>query len=145
MENETLDMTDFDIVTRHLIMEKDLNPDGHLFGGTMLAWLDEATAVYVMEKIGYTDFVTVGLEDVYFRAPGHRGDIITIYSRIIRTGSSSVTAESKAINHELTSGRNREIITCRFTYVCLKNHKSFAYFDSPEYEAWLKEERMNRL
>lgn len=145
MENETLDMADFDIVTRHLIMEKDLNPDGHLFGGTMLAWLDEATAVYVMEKIGYTDFVTVGLEDVYFRAPGHRGDIITIYSRIMRTGSSSITAESKAINHELTSGRNREIITCRFTFVCLKDHKAYAYFDSPEYEAWLKEERMNRL
>ena len=145
MQNDELDLTNFDIVTRHLIMEKDLNPDGHLFGGTMLAWLDEATAVYVMEKIGYTDFVTVGLEDVYFRAPGHRGDIITIYSRVVRTGSSSITAESKAINHELTSGRNREIITCRFTFVCLKDHKAYAYFDSPDYDTWLKEERMNRL
>jgi acyl-CoA hydrolase len=128
---------DFEVVTRHMVMEKDLNPEGHLFGGAMLAWLDEATAVYVMERIGFTNFVTVALEDVAFKAPGHRGDIITVYSRIVRTGASSVTAETRAINHELDSGLDREIITCRFTFVCLKDHRAYPYFRSPEYRAWI--------
>lgn len=131
----------FDIVTRHLIMEKDLNAEGHLFGGAMLAWLDEATGVYVMEKIGYPDFVTVGLDDVYFKAPGHRGDIITIYCRIVKTGASSITAETKAVNHELRTGVDREIITCHFTFVCLKDHKAYPYFKSPEYRNWLKRQQ----
>ncbi|HNR31271.1 MAG TPA: acyl-CoA thioesterase [Candidatus Hydrogenedentes bacterium] len=131
----------FDIVTRHLVMEKDLNPEGHLFGGAMLAWLDEATGIYVMEKIGYPDFVTVGLDNVYFKAPGHRGDIITIYSRIVKTGASSVTAETKAVNHELHSGADREIITCRFTFVCLKEHQAYPYFKSPEYRVWQEKQR----
>lgn len=126
----------YEVVTRHMVMEKDLNPEGHLFGGAMLAWLDEATAVFVMEQIGFTNFVTVALEDVAFKAPGHRGDIITVYSRIVRTGASSVTAETRAINHEPHSGLDREIITCRFTFVCLKDHKAYPYFHSPEYRAW---------
>ena len=40
----------FDLVTRHLVIERDLNPAGNLFGGTMLAWLDEATALPEAER-----------------------------------------------------------------------------------------------
>jgi acyl-CoA thioesterase YciA len=135
-------LNEFSIVTRHMIMEKDLNPEGHLFGGAMLAWLDEATGIYVLEQIGYPNFVTVALHDVYFRAPGHRGDCITIYSRIVKTGASSVVAETRAINHELMTGRDREIITCRFTFVCLKDHKAYRYFTTPEYQAWLERKKL---
>ena len=56
----------FQIVTRHLVMEKDLNYHGNLYGGTMLAWLDESSALFVMESIGYTNFVTAGMENVRF-------------------------------------------------------------------------------
>lgn len=139
--HEKVPLSDFDIVTRHMIMEKDLNPEGHLFGGAMLAWLDEATGIYVLEQIGYPNFVTVALDDVYFKAPGHRGDCITIYSRIVKTGSSSVIAETRAINHELMTGKDREIITCRFTFVCLKEHRSYPYFTTPEYQAWLERKK----
>ena len=31
----------FEIVTRHLILDRDLNHFGNLFGGTLLHWLDE--------------------------------------------------------------------------------------------------------
>lgn len=127
---------DLDLVTRHLVMEKDLNPDGHVFGGAMLAWLDEAMAVYTMEHIGFTDFVTVALDEVNFKSPGHRGDIITIYARILKIGTSSITVEARAINHEIGSGLDRDIITCKFTFVCLKDHKAYPYFKSPEFAAW---------
>ena len=136
--DDTPSLDEFDIVTRHMIMEKDLNPEGHLFGGAILSWLDEATGIYVLEQIGYPNFVTVALDDVYFRAPGHRGDVITIYSRIVKTGASSVVAETRAINHELMTGNDREIITCRFTFVCLKEHKAYPYFTTPEYQVWLQ-------
>jgi acyl-CoA thioesterase YciA len=137
--SDTAPLSEFDVVTRHMVMERDINPAGHLFGGAMLAWLDEATAVYVMERIGFSDFVTVALEDVRFQAPGHRGDIITIYSRIVATGRSSITAETCAINHELQTGKDREIITCRFTFVCLKDHEPYPYFQSEAYAQWVRQ------
>ncbi len=128
----------FEVVTRHLVMEKDLSSYGHLFGGVMLAWLDEASALYVMEQIGYADFVTVSLDNVDFKAPGNSGDAIVIYSRIARRGRSSVCAETKAFAQDAATGTKREIITCKFTFVCLKNEKPYPYFQSDEYKAWLE-------
>ena len=128
----------FDVVTRHLVMEKDLNPAGNLFGGTMLAWLDEATAVFVTERIGYTDFVTVAMDDVRFRAPGLCGNIITVYSRIVKTGRTSVTAESKAFVEQPATDERHEMINCTITYVCMKNREKYAYFESEQYAQWLR-------
>lgn len=130
--------SEYAIATRHMVMERDLNPFGHLFGGTMLAWLDEGAALYVMEQIGYRDFVTVSMDNVVFRAPGHRGDAIQILCRVLKTGRSSMVVEAKAVSHEASSGSVREIITCRITYVCLKDDRPYAYFQSEEYRRWLE-------
>ncbi|MCP4641930.1 MAG: acyl-CoA thioesterase [bacterium] len=132
----------YDIVTRHLVMERDLNAAGSLYGGAILAWLDEAAAVYVMEQIGYRDFVTVAMDNVYFKAPAYRGDLVTFHSRISRIGSSSVTAEVCAYVHEPVSGSQHETIACTVTFVCLKDRKTYPYFQSDEYRDWL--ERRNR-
>ena len=47
-------------------MEKHLNAQGNMFGGVVLAWLDEAAALYTMEKIRYTNIVTVSMDNVNF-------------------------------------------------------------------------------
>jgi acyl-CoA hydrolase len=129
---------EYEVATRHMVMERDLNPFGHLFGGTMLAWLDEGAALYLMERIGYSNFVTVSMDDVVFKAPGHRGDAIQVLCRIVRTGRSSVTVQAKAVVHIASSGAVSEVITCEITYVCLKDDVPYAYFQSEEYMKWLE-------
>jgi len=126
----------FEVVTRHLVMDRDLNAAGHLFGGAMLAWLDEATTTFVMEKTGYTDLVTVGMDDVNFRALAHRGDIVAVYCRVAKTGRSSITIDVKAFDHDAATGDKREVISCTVTCVCLKDHKPYAYFTSDAYAKW---------
>lgn len=128
---------DFEPITRHLVMERDLNAFGNLFGGTLLAWMDEGSAIYVMEKIGYANFVTVSLDDVTFRAPAKRGDAVIISSRILKTGSSSITLQTKAEVHEPTTERRQEIINCKIVFVCLRDGKPYSYFASDEYRNWL--------
>lgn len=128
----------FEIATRHLVMEKDLNYFGNLFGGAVLAWLDEGTAAFLIEKIGFANFVTVVMEDVYFKTPAHRGDALVIYCKILETGRSSVTVSTKAFVHLPVTGEKREIIACRFKFVCLKDGKPYSYFRSKEYADWIK-------
>jgi acyl-CoA thioesterase YciA len=130
--------TEFEVATRHMVMERDLNPFGHLFGGTILAWVDEGAALYLMEKIGYRDFVTVNLDDVNFKAPGQRGDAIQILCRVVRTIHSSVVVQARAVSHTASTGAVREIINCVITYVCLKNDEPYAYFQSDEYRKWIE-------
>ena len=135
-EPETENGSSFEIVTRHIVMERDLNAFGNLFGGIMLAWLDEASALYVMDKIGFADFVTVSLDNVNFRTPARRGDAVVLYSRIQKVGRSSITIQSRALVHEPVTGKKEEIIDCRITFVCLKDGKPFAYFETPAYRRW---------
>lgn len=128
----------FEIVTRHIVMERDLNAFGNLFGGVMLAWLDEGSALYVMEAIGYADFVTVSMDNVSFRAPARRGDAVVIYCRTVKTGRSSITIETRAFVHEPGTGTKREVINCLITFVCLHDGRPYPYFESDEYRSWSK-------
>lgn len=122
-----------ELVTQHFIMAKDLNAYGNLFGGKVLAWLDEAGAVFVIQKINYTNIVTVAMDEVTFRNAAHLGDIIQIYAEIIHTGKSSITVrvEAKTNYTELhkDSSSFLVIIDCKITYVCLgENGRPFPFF-----------------
>lgn len=124
----------FQIVTRHLVMEKDLNYHGNLYGGTMLAWLDESSALFVMESIGYTNFVTAGMENVRFKSPARSGEAVVFYCRTADLGRSSITVQTRAFVHDPLSDRKDEIINCSITFVCLRDGKPFPYFESDDYK-----------
>lgn len=138
MPNQPLRPSDYDIVTRHIVMERDLNAFGNLFGGIMLAWLDEASALYVMDRIGYPNFVTVAMDNVNFRTPARRGDAVVIYARVVKTGRSSITVETVAFVHEPVTGDKREVINCLVTFVCLRDNQPYAYFESEAYADWVR-------
>ena len=64
----------FDPVTRHIVMENHINPHGHVFGGVLLAWMDEGAGLYAMGRTGCVHLVTVSMDEVAFKAPVKRGD-----------------------------------------------------------------------
>ena len=119
-----------DLVTQHIVMSKELNAHGNLFGGIMLAWIDEAAALYAMEKIAYTNIVIVHMDDINFKYPRRNGDIIQIYAAIEKTGKSSLTIKTMCISINNKSRVKNEVINCKVTFVCLDSGgKPFPYFD----------------
>ena len=125
-----IDLSGMELITQHIVMSKDLNAHGNLFGGIMLAWIDESAAIYSMRKIGYTNIVTVNMDDVNFKTPGKIGDIIQIYAGIERVGNSSVIIKTKSISLPIGKIEAREIIQCKVTFVCLDDYgKPFPYFE----------------
>lgn len=119
-----------ELVTQHLVMAASLNAHGNLFGGIMLAWLDEAAAIFGMRKIGYTNIVTVNMDDVDFKTPGRNGDMIQIYACIEKQGRSSFTVRTTAMSLQRDTLEEREVISCRITFVCLNQEgKPFPFFE----------------
>ncbi|MFQ5792926.1 MAG: hotdog domain-containing protein, partial [Acidobacteriota bacterium] len=55
-------MEGFDLIARHIVSIKDLGGADRLFGGTMLAWLDEAGASYAMTQARAAHIVTRHIE-----------------------------------------------------------------------------------
>jgi len=113
-----------------MVMSEHLNPNHHIFGGQLLAWLDTDVYLYCTNKLRYKSMVTVSMNNVFFKAPSYLGDIIQIYARIKAVGRSSVTAEAKAVAYDPEKQTSREIIACEVTYVAVgPNGKPVRIFD----------------
>jgi len=125
-------------VTRHIVMDRHINPHGHVFGGVLLAWMDEGAGLYAMERTGCVHLVTVSMDDVVFKAPVKRGDQVIIQCRLDTIGRSSISVEVCAHVFDPVQITRTEVITSKITYVSLRGDKPYRYFLSAEYEDWLR-------
>lgn len=130
MSENNLNTDGMELVTQHIVMSRDLNAHGNLFGGKMLEWIDEAAGIFVMDKIAYTNIVTASMDQINFKYPGRNGDIIRIYAEIEKTGKSSMTVKTKSVSTNEKTRDKHEIITCKITFVCLGyDGKPFPFFE----------------
>lgn len=78
-------------VTSKMCMTKDLGMNGNLFGGNMLAWMDEAAAIFAHTITGEPRMVTLKFEEIVFKRPVKLGDIVDFHCEPIRVGETSFT------------------------------------------------------
>src|SRR5699024_9451911 len=77
--------------TRKWIKPEDLNPNGTLFGGRLLEWIDEEAALYAIIQLENPKTVTKFMSEINFVSSAKKGDIIEIGLDIISFGRTSLT------------------------------------------------------
>jgi acyl-CoA hydrolase len=82
----------FDLVATHHVLTMHLGVAGTLFGGMLLAWVDEAAALYA-SKAADNRFVTFELEKVRFLLPCVVGDIVEVGARPLMASRSGLQLE----------------------------------------------------
>ncbi len=75
---------------RVIMMPKDTNALGTIFGGVILSYLDQAGAVEAHRHCSGR-IVTVAMREVVFHAPVLVGDLVSFYATTQRIGTTSVT------------------------------------------------------
>lgn len=80
------------LALRVVTMPRDTNPYGTIFGGVILSYIDQAAFVHALCHADHT-WVTASIQRVDFLAPVHLGAVVTLYTRTVRTGATSVTIE----------------------------------------------------
>lgn len=73
----------------HLLMPRCFNAAGFLFGGQLLAWLDE-TAGIVAKRHAQMNVVTVAIDNMYFKSGAKLNDTIVLIGRLTYVGHSSM-------------------------------------------------------
>ncbi|WP_405368754.1 acyl-CoA thioesterase [Nonlabens sp. Asnod2-A12] len=76
--------------TRKWIKPEDLNPNGTLFGGRLLEWIDEEAALYAIIQIENQKVVTKYMSEINFVASAKTGDIVEIGLEVNKFGKSSI-------------------------------------------------------
>ena len=72
--------------TRKWVKPEDLNANGTLFGGKVLAWIDEEAALYSIIQLENRKVVTKYMSEINFMTTAVEGDVIEIGVEAIKFG-----------------------------------------------------------
>lgn len=103
---------------RVMMMPRETNGQGTIFGGVLLSYIDQAGAVVAQRHSAYR-VVTVAMEKVVFKQAVLVGDIVSFYGTIVRRGRTSLTVEVQVVAERFHQGRSRnvEVTAATLTFV----------------------------
>src|SRR4051794_12342343 len=89
-------MSDTYLAIQVIMMPRDTNPLGSIFGGVILSYIDQAGAIGARREVvlagGPPPFlVTVAVNRVEFKQAGLVGDVVRLLTRCVRIGRTSIT------------------------------------------------------
>ena len=113
---------------RHLalkvvMMPRDVNPHGTIFGGVLLSYIDQAGHVGAHHQIRCAGWpartlVTVAMDKVEFLEPVFVGDVVSFWTRIERVGRTSIKVRVEVEADR--DGRTVKLTEAEVTYVAVE-------------------------
>jgi acyl-CoA hydrolase len=94
----SLDAIPMNFHTRKWVKPEDLNPNGTLFGGTLLRWIDEEAVIYAIVQLGNPHVVTKYISEINFVSSARQGDIIELGIKATHFGHTSITLTCQVRN-----------------------------------------------
>ena len=111
------------LALKAVMMPRDTNPHGTIFGGVILSYLDQAGAVgarHEMRRAGWPDhrIVTVAMKSVEFHKPVIVGDVVSFWTQVIRVGETSITM--RVTVEAERGGKVQKLTQAEVTYVAVE-------------------------
>lgn len=105
------------LINKKIVMSRDIGIHGNLFGGTLMAWLDESAAAFATEYCFTPNMVTVRVGELIFKKPLKSGQHLRIYGEVERLGDTSISLNLEARKYSLYSAEETVVCTTSFTFV----------------------------
>lgn len=110
------------LAIRRILLPRDTNPRGEVFGGAILAEIDLAGAVEARKHTKH-DVATRFMNGIEFRHPVAVGDVVTLYTELVKIGTTSIT-----VKVEVEFSRDGEaapvaVTATQVVYVAIKHHE----------------------
>jgi acyl-CoA thioesterase YciA len=93
---------------RVLMMPRDTNAHGTIFGGVILSYIDQAGAIEARRQ-GCQLMVTVSMDKVVFHEPVFVGDLVSFWTETLRIGTTSIT--TKVVCEVIRNASQRVVVT----------------------------------
>lgn len=111
-------------VLRVVPMPADMNPNGDIFGGWVMAQTDVAGAIPAI-RLARGRIATVAVNSFLFKQPISVGDVVSFYAEVVKVGRTSITvdvqvyAERNPINPVVV-----KVTEAQLTYVAINDDGS---------------------
>lgn len=84
--------------SRKWVKPEDLNANQTLFGGKVLAWVDEEAALYSIIQLENKRVVTKYMSEINFMSTAVQGDIVEIGIEVVKFGKTSLNLNCEVRN-----------------------------------------------
>jgi acyl-CoA thioesterase YciA len=104
-----------------VMMPRDTNPHGTIFGGVILSYIDMAGATAARREVALrggppdTKIVTVALNRVEFKQPVFVGDVVRFDTTVLKFGRTSVTMQVTVVAER--AGQQIHVTDAEVVYV----------------------------
>ena len=93
-----------ELISTHICKGSEIGIHSNMFGGSILAIIDEAAASYSAQICDTPRMVTVKIDELVFKQPVKVGNILKIYGEVKGFGSTSVTLYLEVRKHNVYTG-----------------------------------------
>lgn len=119
-ENKMAEEPEGNLTIRIVAMPADTNPSGDIFGGWVLSQMDIAGGVAAVQRTK-SRVVTVAVNAMTFISPVKVGDVLCVYTKIVKIGTTSITIAIEAWARRDRMAKREKVTEGEFTYVALGN------------------------
>jgi len=127
-------MTEKDIAfkpgLRVVMLPRDANQYGSIFGGIIMGYIDQAAFIEA-RRHGNHRWVTVSMDRIDFKKPVLVGDVVAFRTATLRTGTSSVTVRVRVEAERYTTGDAVHVTEAEATMVSVNAAGKAIPFNSP--------------
>jgi acyl-CoA thioesterase YciA len=110
---------DMELVLKVIPMPADVNANGDIFGGWVMAQCDLAGSV-IPARYAKGRMATVAVNEFVFKQPVRLGDILSFYSKLERIGRTSITVTVEVFAERFKAqGEYIKVTEATFTYVAI--------------------------
>ncbi len=103
---------------RMLAMPADTNPSGDIFGGWLMSQMDIAGGIAAAVR-AKGRAVTVAVEGMEFHQPVYVGDLVSCYTDVVATGTTSITVKVETLARRRAGGDTVKVTEGTFVFVAI--------------------------
>lgn len=106
-----------ELITTYICKASDIGVHSNMFGGTILAIIDDASAAYVSQICDTQRVVTLKIDELVFKTPVKVGNILKIYGEVVKFGTTSATVYLEVRKHNVYTGKQAVVVHTNITFV----------------------------
>lgn len=106
---------------RTVAMPADTNPNGDIFGGWIMSLMDLAAGVAAGTR-AKGRVATAAVSNLSFIRPVKVGDVVCVYTEVLKTGRTSVTVGVEAYVLRRNQGERERVTFAEFVLVAVDDH-----------------------
>jgi acyl-CoA thioesterase YciA len=106
---------------RTVAMPADTNPNGDIFGGWIMSLMDLAAGIAAGTR-AKGRVATAAVSNLSFLQPVKVGDVVCVYTEIMKTGRTSITLGVEAFVLRRNQGERVRVTAAEFVLVAVDEH-----------------------